>query len=494
MLPRRAVLACVACLPLVALGSSILEERKVTPQAVCVQIAHAISSASEVFYPGSPLYEKGISHYAISSTQRSICVVEAGSPADVGKILGILGRTRTPFAVKGGGHATNPGFSSMPDVHISMYRFSEIKYNAASQTADIGAGLIWDDVYAALEPLGVNVVGGRVTGIGVAGFTLGGGYSWKTNQYGLAVDNVVAFELVQPSGHVVTVTKKSDPELFFGLKGGQNNFGIVTKFTLKTFPQTQVWGGTINCLGSTLPEIRAATAAFQTSVTDPKAAIIMAYNYVPAVQQVIVAQLLFYDAPAPPPGIFDAFLAIPSIQSDISTRSFLSLVQSSPSNMTAGTRAIYEGFPILSFTPTISDVLANESMFWGAAFSDKSEILISYDIEIFLPSIYSHNPDKTAFPPVRNIPFQPFNIAYAWNSSEFDADFHKAAVDSAAHIRKAALAEGQTQLVHAPNYPNYAIIGTPLADIYGGNLPALHALKARVDPTNIMGLAGGWKF
>ena len=59
-----------------------------------------------------------------------------------------------------------------------MYRFSDVKYDAASQTAEIGAGLIWDDVYAALEPHGVNVVGGRVTGVGVAGFTLGGGTSF----------------------------------------------------------------------------------------------------------------------------------------------------------------------------------------------------------------------------------------------------------------------------------------------------------------------------
>lgn len=56
-----------------------------------------------------------------------------------------------------------------------MSRFSGVKYDAASQTAEVGAGLVWDDVYAALEPLGVNVVGGRVTGVGVAGFTLGGG-------------------------------------------------------------------------------------------------------------------------------------------------------------------------------------------------------------------------------------------------------------------------------------------------------------------------------
>jgi FAD/FMN-containing dehydrogenase len=79
--------------------------------------------------------------------------------------------------VKGGGHASNPGFSSTLGVQIAMSRFSDIIYNAASQTVTIGAGLIWDDVYAALEPHGVNIVGGRVTGVGVAGCILGGGTS-----------------------------------------------------------------------------------------------------------------------------------------------------------------------------------------------------------------------------------------------------------------------------------------------------------------------------
>ena len=56
-----------------------------------------------------------------------------------------------------------------------MYRFSGVVYNATTNTAEVGAGLVWDDVYSALEPYGVNVIGGRVTGVGVAGFTLGGG-------------------------------------------------------------------------------------------------------------------------------------------------------------------------------------------------------------------------------------------------------------------------------------------------------------------------------
>lgn len=69
----------------------------------------------------------------------------------------------------------NPGASSTPGVHISMARFAEIDYNADTKIAVVGAGCIWDDVYAALEEIGRTVVGGRVTGVGVAGFSLGGG-------------------------------------------------------------------------------------------------------------------------------------------------------------------------------------------------------------------------------------------------------------------------------------------------------------------------------
>jgi UDP-N-acetylenolpyruvoylglucosamine reductase len=67
--------------------------------------------------------------------------------------------------VKSGGHETNPGFSSTPGVHISLKKFSEIDYDAQNHVVTVGAGLIWDDVYAALDPLGVGVVGGRVTGV-----------------------------------------------------------------------------------------------------------------------------------------------------------------------------------------------------------------------------------------------------------------------------------------------------------------------------------------
>ena len=124
----------------------------------------------------------------------------------------------------------------------------------------------------------------------------------------------------------------------------------------------------------------------------------------------------------------------------------------------------------------------------------KTGVFISYDVEPFLPSIYSHNLETTAFPPVRSLGLLPFNIYFAWLSDLFDTDFKDAARASAARVLNTAIAEGQSSIVGAPVYPNYAIYDTPLSQIYGSNLATLQSLKATIDPTNVMGLAGGFKF
>ncbi|KAJ7654333.1 FAD-binding domain-containing protein [Mycena rosella] len=460
---------------------------------ICAEIAQAVSSSSDVYYPTDLLgrYSADIAHWASSSTQLAACTVEPGTAADVSVIIKLLGATQTPFAVKGGGHTANPGFSSTTGVQIAMRRFSGVTYDAASQTAVIGVGLVWDDVYTALAPFDVNVVGGRVSGVGVAGFTLGGGYSWKTNQYGLTVDTVVAYELVKPNGTIVTVTASSDEDLFFGLKGGLNNFGIVTQFTLKTVPQGQVWGGLITYTVAQIPAVSAAVEQFASTVTDPKAGIIPAYNFL--LGQPGISHIMFYDGPTPPAGIFDAFLAIPHLTEDVETRSFLSLVTSAPSNATTGSRGAFHTVSLLSYSPTMVDAIVNETNFWGAKLALAGASFISYDIEPFLPSIYTHNTLPTAFPPSRGPGYQPLNLYFAWESAAFDATFHDALLQSAAHLTQVALNDGQ-DISGAPLYTNYALYDTPLERIYGANLPRLRTIKSEVDPGNVMGLAGGFRF
>ncbi len=77
--------------------------------------------------------------------------------------------------MKSGGHTLNPGFSSSSAIQIALYRFSDISYDPTSHTVTIGSGLIFDDVYAALAPYNITITGGRVSGVGVGGYLLGGG-------------------------------------------------------------------------------------------------------------------------------------------------------------------------------------------------------------------------------------------------------------------------------------------------------------------------------
>lgn len=472
-----------------SLSVQALDERDTSSS--CSQIASSISSASSVYYPGAPQWMADIEHFSSSSTQQAICSVEPGTPQDVAVVLRILGSTNTTFAVKGGGHTSNPTFSSTTGVQISMTRFSGVTYNAGSSTVDVGSGLLWDDVYSALAPYNVTVVGGRVSGIGVAGFTLGGGYSFLTNQYGLTLDTVTGFELVTPTGAILEVTQSSYPDLMFALKGGYNNFGIVTRFTLQTYPIGEVWGGIIVYPASSMTAVSSAIGNYTANVRDPKAALLAAYNY--AASQVIGSLTFFYDGPTPPDGIFDEFLAIPALEKDVSSRSWLSLFRVNPSNATQNTRGIFNSAMVLDYTADLCNVILNQTEYWGAQLALQSAELVSYDIEPFLPSLYSHGSTSTsAWPPTRAVPYLPMNIYYAWASSYSDNDFYEAAQQSVATVKAAAIAMGQN-VESSFVYGNYAIFSTPITQIFGDQLPRLEAIRASVDPHNVMALTGGWR-
>ncbi|KZT68325.1 FAD-binding domain-containing protein [Daedalea quercina L-15889] len=460
-------------------------------EVACDAIADVISSESDVYYPETQEYTSDNFHWALSSTTNSTCTVEPGTAEDVSKVLLVLGVTRTPFGIKGAGHTANPGYSSTAGVQIAMTRFTEVTYDAEANVARIGAGNIWDNVYAGLEPYNVSVVGGRVSGIGVAGFTLGGGYSFKSNEYGLTVDTVVGFEVVLPTGIIVNATADENSDLFFGLKGGFNNFGIVTTFYLQTHPQTAVWGGTIVTTGVD-DEVVAATQNFYNNVTDPKAAILTTFNYDAALGMSITEMTLYYNAPTPPDGMFDDFIALPSLTQNVSTRSYLSLILSTV-EASDGLRGYFHTVSLYDYSTSLLNAIVNETEFWrGQLESDVPGVFISYDVEPILPSVFSHGSDS-AWPPSRENGILPLNIYYAWASPENDTLINHIMAQSADYLTQIAVAEGQ-DVAETSLYPNYALYNTTMERIYAGNLPRLREIKAKYDPFNVMGLSGGWKF
>ena len=200
--------------------------------------------ANSVFYLTSVQYLSTQVRYMSNTVQAPRCVFVPSSPQQLSHGMKLIGEQRVPFAVSSGRHASNIGFSSTTGIQIDLKGFQNVALAADKSYVDIGSGNIWDNVYAALEGSGVNIVGGRVTGVGVGGFIAGGcGYSWKTNQYGLSCDTLMQADMVLPNGTLITATPDTTPDLFWAIKGGGNRFGIVYNWRLKTYPQTKVYGG-----------------------------------------------------------------------------------------------------------------------------------------------------------------------------------------------------------------------------------------------------------
>ncbi|KNB11980.1 hypothetical protein FOXG_11672 [Fusarium oxysporum f. sp. lycopersici 4287] len=217
------------------------------PQA-CSILASTLPAEAFVA-PNSTGYQKAQTSYwsETAGDLRPACITRPGSTEQVASIVKVLSTCGSDvrFAIKSGGHGSWPGWSSTEGgVLISLDLIDGVQNVADKGYAVVGSGARWVDVYKSLEPQGVTVIGGRFASIGVGGLIVGGGISYFTGLHGMACDNVLNYEVVFADGTIANVNRTSKPDLFRALKGGGNQFGIVTRFSLKTYKQTtQVWAG-----------------------------------------------------------------------------------------------------------------------------------------------------------------------------------------------------------------------------------------------------------
>ncbi|ORY10764.1 hypothetical protein BCR34DRAFT_341023 [Clohesyomyces aquaticus] len=148
------------------------------------------------------------------------------------------------FAIRSGGHSPVSGAASIHNgVLIDLSLLCDVTPAEDGSIVAIGAGAKWKHVSQALDEKGLAVVGGRNSDVGVGGLTLGGGLSFFSPRFGLVCNNIISYEIVIASGSVITASESSNPQLWRALKGGSNNFGIVTRFTARSFPSTNIWSG-----------------------------------------------------------------------------------------------------------------------------------------------------------------------------------------------------------------------------------------------------------
>ncbi|KAI8957385.1 FAD-binding domain-containing protein [Daldinia sp. FL1419] len=171
------------------------------------------------------------------------CFITPEHPVQVAVALQVISRLQSKFAVRSGGHNPNPGFAGIGQegVTIDTQRFSSLSLSADKLYATVGAGLRFGPVQEYLDSRGVAVVSGRNKYVGVSGLLLGGGHPIINSLTGLAADNIKSMEVVLSDFRVVTASKRENSDLFRALKGGGNNFGIVTKFELYTKMPRNIW-------------------------------------------------------------------------------------------------------------------------------------------------------------------------------------------------------------------------------------------------------------
>ncbi|KAI1409393.1 hypothetical protein F5Y13DRAFT_203571 [Hypoxylon sp. FL1857] len=201
---------------------------------------------SRILFPADATYTSRVDSYWCNNAKlRPSCIVQPHSAQEVSKAVAALAKANQPFAVRAGGHSNWAGSNNIAGgVTIDLGLLNSTQYDDTDQTAHIEPGAKWKDVYAELEKHGRTVAGAREAEVGVGGFLLGGGSSFYAACYGWACDSVIAYEIVLADGSIITAEAGGEhTDLFRALKGGGNNFGIVTRFTMRTLPSGPIWGG-----------------------------------------------------------------------------------------------------------------------------------------------------------------------------------------------------------------------------------------------------------
>jgi len=197
----------------------------------------------EVIEPGDARYEASRQVYNGMISRKPRLIVRCADVADVIASVGFGQRNNLRVAIRGGGH--NAGGLGVCDdglvIDLSAIRYVHV--DAAKKTVRVGAGCRWGDVDHATHAFGLAVPSGIISTTGVGGLTLGGGLGHLTRQYGLTIDNLLAADVVLADGQVVVASAEENADLFWAIRGGGGNFGVVTSFLFRAHPVHTVCAG-----------------------------------------------------------------------------------------------------------------------------------------------------------------------------------------------------------------------------------------------------------
>ncbi|KAH8816535.1 FAD binding domain protein [Xylogone sp. PMI_703] len=462
----------------------------------CSQLTAALGSV--VSLPGTTGYNATIASY-FSIQESSLtpsCIVVPETPQDVSTAVKILAspQNECKFAIKGRSHMPGAGFANINDgVTIDMTKLSSVSVNDDHTVASVGAGAAWLDVYQFLDPLGLSVAGGRNGLVGVGGLSLGGGISYFAPRVGWACDNIVNAEVVLASGELVNVNASSNSDLLKALKGGSNNFGVVTRFDLATFPQGPIVAGS---LSHPITEREAVFKAFTEIADAPDydiyASLVTGFLFASANKQWSIGSTPAYTKPDLNASFYDPLTSIPNV-GDTRQITNLSIVSNEnntpPLNWAFFTGTYGVSAPLMS---QIFDTLNNTiypfdipgNITWSIAFEPLPTVITKFGAEKGGNSLGTDPSDGNAFVML---------LSPLWPSTESNPLVISACEKMMTQINELAHNMG---LLHKFQYINYADPSQDPIRNYGeNNVRHLRRMSKKYDPRGVFQrlVPGGFK-
>lgn len=199
--------------------------------------------AGELIGPHDAGYDDTRALFNAMIDKRPALIARCAGPDDVASVIGFARAHDLPLAIRCGGH-NGGGLGSVDDgVVADLSLMKAISVDPDTSTVRVGGGCLWGEVDAATQEHGLAVPAGIISTTGVAGLTVGGGHGYLTRRHGLTIDNLLSAELVLADGRRVNASAEENPDLFWAIRGGGGNFGVVTEFRFQAHPVTTIVGG-----------------------------------------------------------------------------------------------------------------------------------------------------------------------------------------------------------------------------------------------------------
>jgi FAD/FMN-containing dehydrogenase len=222
-----------------------------------------------VLMPGAAGYDEARRVFNGLVDRRPARIMRCTDAADVAAAILAARQESLPVSVYGGGHGVTGSAVVDGGVCIDLRRLDRVVVDPVARTVRVGGGATWGPVDAATQEFGLAVTGGRVSSTGVGGLALGSGSGWLERAFGFTCDNLIEAEVVTADGRVVTASARQNPDLFWAIRGGGGNFGVVTQFLLQLHPVgPMVLGGMLMYPASTARSLVRFWRGFMTDAPD----------------------------------------------------------------------------------------------------------------------------------------------------------------------------------------------------------------------------------